>query len=111
MPKKQTQSSANRELPVLSAANLNRLRELFKRNGYVRLQDPDRVASEGRAYKKGDEVRMVADNRTELMEIRRLLKAGGFKMGRPFAKSKQFRQPIYGREQVARFLSLMRKRK
>jgi hypothetical protein len=95
----------------LPAAKLTRLRELFQRNGYVRLQDPDRVEAGGREYKKGDEVRLVADSRAELMEIRRLLTAAGFKLGRPFAKANQFRQPLYGRDQVARFVSLMRRKK
>lgn len=96
---------------LLPAAKLIRLRELFNRNGYVRLQDPDRVESGGREYKKGDEVRLVADSRAELTEIRRLLTEAGFKLGRPFAKANQFRQPFYGRDQVARFLALMRRKK
>ncbi len=96
---------------ILPARSLARLKALFGRNGYVRIQNPDRVEPGGRVYKKGDEARLVAANRTELAEIRRLLKEAGFKIGRPFAKSNQFRQPIYGRDQVARFISLMRKRK
>jgi hypothetical protein len=95
----------------LPTAELIRLRELFRRNGYVRMQDPDRVETGGREYKKGDEVRLVADSRSELAEIRRLLKAAGFKLGRPFAKANQFRQPLYGRDQVARFVALMRRKK
>ena len=96
---------------ALSAAQLTRLREFFHRNGYVRLQNPSLVEPGGRVYKKGDEVRLVADTKTELAEIRRLLKAGGFKAGRPFAKGNQFRQPMYGWEQVKRFLALMRNKK
>ncbi len=96
---------------VLPAQLLARLRAYFVRNGYVRVQNPDLVEPGGRAYKKGDEARLVAANRAELAEIRRLLKEAGFRIGRPFAKANQFRQPIYGRDQVARFISLMRQRK
>ncbi len=96
---------------ALPARLLARLRVYFVRNGYVRVQNPDLVEPGGRAYKKGDEARLVAANRAELAEIRRLLKEAGFKIGRPFAKANQFRQPIYGRDQVARFISLMGKRK
>jgi hypothetical protein len=110
MTKRKTQSRSIAKT-ILPASKLTRLRELFQRNGYVRLQDQERVESDGRSYKKGDEVRLVADSRAELAEIRRLLAAGGFKLGRPFAKGNQFRQPLYGREQVARFVSLMRKPK
>ena len=95
---------------ILPAKSLARLRELFGRNGYILRQDPDRVVTGQRVYKKGDEVRMVAENRTELTEIRRLLKQAGFKMGRPFTKGAQFRQPIYGRDQTDRFAKLMKKR-
>lgn len=95
---------------AMPTKSLARLIELFGRNGYIFWQDPDRLESEGRAYKKGDEVRMAAATKTELAEIRRLLKLAGFKIGRPFTKGKQFRQPIYGREQVARFAKLVRHR-
>lgn len=86
---------------------VRRLTELFRRNGYVRKCDPVRRAKLGRMYHRGDEVRLVADSREELAEIRRLLRAAAFKPGRSFAKSKQYRQPIYGRSAVARFLVMI----
>lgn len=95
----------------LSKAKLDRLRELFRRNGYVRLQDPKLAKAGSQVYKKGDEVRMVAGSRAELAETRSLLKGAGFKIGKPFPKGNQLRQPIYGREQVARLLALMRWKK
>ena len=58
-------------------------------------------------YKKGDEVRLVANTPSELSRILQLLRTEGFKPGRPFLKDKQgsqYRVPLYGREQVARFL-------
>jgi hypothetical protein len=85
-----------------------RLATFFRRNGYVRRQSPDRLSRDGyRGYKKGDEVRLVAESKAELRVIRRLLRQAGFQPGRPFAKSRQWRQPLYGRAAVARFLALV----
>lgn len=84
------------------------LSALFRRNGYVRRPNPDRRAAEPREYKKGYEVRLVADSKAELKEIKRLLLAAGLEPGRPFAKANQWRQPLYGREAVSKFLDLIR---
>lgn len=87
---------------------VNQLRDLFRRNGYVRRQNPVRVAEEGwQRYRKGEEVRLVAGSAEELRLVRRLLRQAGFTPGRPFAKGRQFRQPVYGRKEVARFLALI----
>ncbi len=92
-----------------SARTARKLAGFFHRNGYVRWQNPGRLDAEGhQAYKKGDEVRLVADSRKELAVMRRLLREAGFKPGRPFPKGRQFRQPLYGREAVERFLELVR---
>ena len=77
---------------------------VFRRNGYVRRQNLERCATDGQGYKKGEEVRLVADSKAELTQIRCVLRLAGFKPGWPFPKAKQFRQPVYGKEQVARFL-------
>jgi hypothetical protein len=85
-----------------------RLGALFRRNGYMRKQDIGRLKAEGHgAYKKGDEVRLVADSIMELEVIRRLLRQAGFRPGAPFRKAKQWGQPIYGRQAVARFMALI----
>ena len=81
----------------------------FHRNGYVRRIDPVRRARKDRLYKKGAEVRLVANSAAELREIRRLLKETGFKRARPFTKDRQWRQPLYGVAEVARFLALVGK--
>ena len=84
------------------------LANVFSRKGYVRRQNPIRLATASyRTYKKGDEVRLVANSRAELRAIRGLLRRAGFKAGRPFAKGNQWRQPVYGRKEVARFLALI----
>jgi hypothetical protein len=84
-----------------------RLAGFFRRNGYVRRLDPVRRVVDGQLYKKGAEVRLVAESAAELFEIRRLLGAAGFKVARPFAKDRQWRQPVYGVAAVARFLALI----
>jgi len=85
-----------------------RLAEFFQRNGYVRRQSADRLKAEGTSsYKKGEEVRLVAATKTELAEMRRLLRDQGFKLGKPFTTAGTHRQPIYGKEQVRRFLELV----
>ena len=56
-------------------------------------------------YKKGDEVRLTAQS--ALARIRRLLELAGFTPGQPFLKARQYRQPVYGREAVRRFLGLV----
>ena len=80
----------------------------FRRNGYLRRQKASRVASDGwERYKKGDELRLVAESAQELQILRDLLVKAGLKPGEPFRKGRQFRQPVYGRQAVARFLELI----
>lgn len=91
-----------------STSAIDQLAEFFHRNGCVRRHDPERRRTDGpQKYKKGDEIRLTANSRTELRLIRKLLKEAGFKPGRAFTKGKQFRQPVYGRESTARFLGLV----
>ena len=82
---------------------------MFRRNGYLRRQNQRRLKKEGYlGYKKGDELRFSANSKAELAVIRRLLTRLGFKPGKPFEKSNQFRQPIYSRMEIERLLRLMR---
>jgi hypothetical protein len=90
---------------------IDRLRAFFHRNGYIRRVNAIRKKRLGRLYKKGAEVRLVAQSDDELAEIRRLLEKAGFKLARPFATARQWRQPVYGVAEVARFLSLVGKSK
>ncbi|NOT98302.1 MAG: hypothetical protein HOO97_04315 [Sideroxydans sp.] len=86
------------------------LAEFFHRNGYVRQVNLERRAEvTAQVYKKGDEVRLVASSPDELEVIQQLLLGAGFKFGKPFQKDQQLRQPIYGRAEVARFLSMVEK--
>jgi uncharacterized membrane protein affecting hemolysin expression len=101
--------SSIRQNPGTNMANKQpavQLKQFFQRNGYVRMADKKRINELGRQrYKKGYEVRLVATNEDELVEIRRLLEQLGFKPGKPFQKKRQIIQPIYGKEAVEWFLS------
>jgi hypothetical protein len=80
----------------------------FYRNGYVCCVDLEKRDTLGaRTYKKGDEIRLVATSDAELLTMQELLLSAGFSLGNPFKKAQQYCQPIYGRNEVARFLSLI----
>ena len=81
---------------------------LFRRNGYVRPPAAKRLLGFGYGrFRRGFEFRLTANSRTELRLIRALLHAAGFKPGKPFVKGRQFRQPVYGRDSLERFLALI----
>jgi hypothetical protein len=91
-----------------AARIVKQLAALFDRNGYVRPPAAKRLAGQGYGrFRRGYEFRLTADSQRELQEIRRLLRQAGFKPGRPFAKGHQYRQPVYGREVLERFLNLI----
>ncbi|MFJ5234288.1 hypothetical protein ACIQBJ_30840 [Kitasatospora sp. NPDC088391] len=74
--------------------------------GYVRQPDPARRGGEdGRAYKKGWEVRFTARSEEEITEIRELVAAAGFAPARPFFKGHQLIQPVYGIAAVQAYLA------
>ena len=85
-----------------------KLAELFRRNGYVRPPEAKRLAKPGYGhFRRGFEFRLTADSWNELQLIQRLLRRAGFEPGKPFVKGNQFRQPVYGREELERFLALI----
>jgi hypothetical protein len=87
------------------------LTRLFNRNGYVRIPDPDRAGEGSGKYKKGYEVRLVAESSSELTTIRQLLRAVKLDPGKPFLKNKHWCLPIYGREATERFIKIVGKKK
>lgn len=102
-----TPEPARTPIPVVAAA-IRRLAALFHANGYVRRPNPDKKAArESHGYHKGYEVRLVLVSERELDEARGLLTALGFRLASPHAKGNQFRQPIYGKAAVERFLALV----
>ncbi len=90
-PKKKTTNYSNDSVEV-------QLAQIFCRNGCMRLPDVARQKEGHTKYKKGYEIRFVAESKTELNQIRRLLKQTGLKPGNPYQKGYQFVQPVYGKE-------------
>ncbi|GAB6091083.1 hypothetical protein [Spirochaeta dissipatitropha] len=81
---------------------------IFLRNGYVRLQKPERQKQEGsQVYKKGSEVRLLAKNSDELDSILQMLEVLEISPGKPFKKARQTCIPLYSKKQVARFMELI----
>lgn len=84
------------------------LADSFSRGGVVRRQDARELRTEGCAhYKKGAEVRLFASSKRELGELRRALQRAAFAPGSPFEKGRRWCQPLYGRDEVERFLRLV----
>lgn len=96
------------ELTSSSPSVIEQLAALFRRNGYVRPPAAKRLAGRGYGrFRRGYEFRLTASSKKELRLVRALLREAGFKPGRPFVKGRQFRQPVYGRQELERFLALI----
>ena len=74
-----------------------RLAEFIQRNSYVRVPNTKRRRKEKTRYKKGWELRIVLKDEAEVKEARRLLKTAGIRPAKPFAKARQWVQPVYGK--------------
>lgn len=83
------------------------LRQLFDRNGYYRVPDEASREDKKTSYKKGYEIRFVAQDYKEYLEIRKLLKALGYNPGKAFYKGAQRVIPVYGKENYLAFQELM----
>lgn len=86
---------------------ITELAEYFKRNGCLRYPDKDRQNQNGNSYKKGYEIRFTANDIKELRRIHALLIKAGFKTGLPYSKNSRFIQPVYGKDSVEKFKSLL----
>ena len=76
------------------------LRAFVRRNSCLRQPDPRRLRHREGEYKKGWELRIILESNEELARVRRLLRAAGLEPARPFAKRRQWIQPVYGRDAV-----------
>jgi hypothetical protein len=85
------------------------LARYYLRNGVLRVPNPKRCRTkpQKRKYHKGYEIRLVAFDYQELVEIRRALRAAEFTHGQPFDKVGRRVVPVYGKEQVERLLALV----
>jgi hypothetical protein len=90
-------------MSVSKSAARSQLIKFYKRNGYVRIPDKKRRKKESRSYKMGYEIRFVANTKAELALMRKLLKAVGFKPGKPFGKTSRYCQPVYGKVAMEQF--------
>lgn len=80
-----------------------RLGLYFLHRGCIRRPKSERLDEGYDAYKKGWEVRLVVDSSEELTDVRRALQTVGLEQGRPYAKSRKWVQPVYGRRAVESF--------
>jgi hypothetical protein len=88
---------------------LAQLRRKFRTQGiYFRQPNLERRRNEGQLYKKGYEVRIPLQSDVELRETQNTLTHLSFSTGKPFKKGSQYILPIYGRDQVARFVKLFK---
>ncbi len=77
----------------------------FLRDGYVRSPVIARLSEGPRQYKKGHEVRIVADSNLELAQIGELIESVGLPKGKPFMKHSKLIQPMYGKEAAKSILT------
>ena len=83
------------------------LAESWHRNGYARTPNEARRRNDGsKAYKKGWEVRLMANDAKEARRLRRALSDIGFASGRTFAKGQFLVLPVYGKAAYDYFQNL-----
>jgi hypothetical protein len=87
------------------------LKEIFLRNGNLRIKDSSRVEeSRTQKYKKGFEVRLLAKDEVELERIQSAISSLDLYVAKPFLKGNQIVQPIYGEEITRKFEKLKPKK-
>jgi len=88
---------------------IRRLARWFDEHGWTQTPpDPKLRRDFKETYKRGYEIRLSA-RPNELRELRRLLIRAGFEPGKHFAKGRRLVVPLYGKEQVERFLRKTRR--
>lgn len=80
------------------------LKEIFLRNGNLRIKDEVKAAKFGsQKHKKGYEVRLLAKNEQELEHIQTAISTLDLYVAKTYLKGKQIVQPIYGKEITKKF--------
>lgn len=86
--------------------------EIYKRFSlhrvYFRVPDMNRRKKEKAGYKKGYEVRIPVTTYSELRELRKVLSLLGFSPAKPYKKNLQYVQPLYGKEQMNKFIKIFK---
>lgn len=81
--------------------------DAYQANGHVRYPLETRAGEANQSYRKGWEARIgVADNKTAT-RIVQALKRCGYAPGKPYKHGAKVRVPLYGFEQVSRFVELV----
>lgn len=87
------------------------LKEVFLRNGNLRIKDKSKVKEFGsQKYKQGYEVRFLAKNEAELERIQTAISSLDLYVAKTFTKGNQIVQPIYGEEIARKFEKIKRKK-
>lgn len=76
-------------------------------NGCFRVANTELRRTKGQKYKRGYEARFVVKTEEDLAGIQQLLHRAGIQYGKPYAKGRQFVQPVYGRQQLEWLLAVM----
>lgn len=105
------QVSSKSQTKKVRKSVVKKLGGYFLRNGYLRLPNEKLEKERAGDYRKGYEIRFVANNKNELKEIKSLLKEADLKPGKHFEKFNQFVLPVYGKESFFRFKSLLAEQK
>jgi hypothetical protein len=83
------------------------LEEIFLRNGYIKVRNPDKWELKGsNNYKKGFEIRFVSKDEEELQKIQASISSIGFRVCKPYIKGSHMVQPLYGKEITLQFQGL-----
>lgn len=96
-------------MPTVDSVRLSpaqrRAVELFHKGACVRTPNEDRLEEGHQKYKKGWEIRFSVRSRSDASELKRILQSLDLRSGRPYRKHQTtWILPMYGREQVQRFL-------
>lgn len=87
------------------------LKEVFLRNGNLRMKDMSKVEeSRSQKYKKGFEVRLLAKDEVELERIQSAISSLDLYVAKSYLKGNQIVQPIYGKEITKKFQKIKRKK-
>jgi hypothetical protein len=101
----------NRKLDKLNRRTaLLIMKEIFQRNGYVRVQDPVKLKEFGHEkYKKGYEIRFMPKDNAELKLLQKAIASLGFYVSKTFLKHKRIVQPLYGKIITIDFINMLSK--
>jgi hypothetical protein len=91
---------------------LNILKEMFLRNGYVRVKNEKKHEAFGsKRYKKGYEIRFLPMDKAELELLQTAISSLNLHVSKTFIKHGRIVQPLYGKENVLKFHNLQPKPK